>query len=253
MKSQSILATLMKGVMCQFVTQIGWAQGGADTAPSTEIKTDAPKRGPLEVIQEKLQKEVAAKLTEAGASYDELEVTVAIKRDSATPFKVTYTGLRNFTGADGTVPEATGSFVMKYIGGGQWQGTLAGTQFTVPVGTKDNVDLPFVNDPQVLGEWESVDFVSEISSFNPVQIAWQGNLYLKGLTFLENGKTGKPWWTWTKGTVMHQGDKTASHYEIRDFNGIPYLFFEWKSGDVTIAGMKPHYYVLKQKATTSAQ
>ena len=40
---------------------------------------------------------------------------------------------------------------MECIGGGQWRGALAGKQFTVTVGSKDRIDLPFVNDPQVVG------------------------------------------------------------------------------------------------------
>jgi bla regulator protein BlaR1 len=73
------------------------------------------------------------------------------------------------------------------------------------------------------------------------------------LTFLENGRTSKPWWTWTKGLLLHRGDQTASHYEIKEIGGAPYLFLEWKSGDVTIAGMKPHYYVLKPKPAKATQ
>ena len=174
-------------------------------------------------------------------------VTVAVERRSATPFKVSYSGLRNFKGSDGSAPDANGAFIMNYIGGGQWRGALAGTQFTASVGSKDNIDLPFVNDPQVLGEWESVDFVADIASFNPEQLTAKGKLYLKKLTFLENGKTPQSWWTWTKGFLIHHGDQTASRYEIREIKGRPYLFLEWKSGDVTIAGMKPHYYVLAAK------
>jgi hypothetical protein len=160
---------------------------------------------------------------------------------------VSYAGLRNFKGSDGTIPGPDGSFTMEYIGRGQWQGALAGTQFTVAVGSKDNINLPFVNDPQVIGEWKSVDFVETIAEFNPDKPT-EGELYLKGLTFLENGRTSQPWWTWTKGVVMHSGDQTASHYEIREIKGRSYLFLEWKSGDVTILGKKPCYYVLTPKS-----
>jgi bla regulator protein BlaR1 len=134
---------------------------------------------------------------------------------------------------------------MEYIGGGQWQGALAGTQFTVQVGSRDVVDLPFVNDPSVIGAWKTVDFVANISDFNPARPGWaEDKLFLKGLTFLENGQMPEKWWTWTKGVVIHHGDKTASLYEIKEISGHTYLFFEWKSGDVTTGGMKPHYYVL---------
>ena len=245
MRIQTILAMLITGTLCQFTAGVSRAQD-AGAAPPAKVK------GPIPIIQEKIRGEVAARLAEAGAGFDALQVTVAVQRDSGTPFKVTYRGLRNFKGADGTTPSANGEFIMEYIGGGQWQGALAGTQFTATVGTKDNIDLPFVNDPQALGEWESVDFVADISSFKPAQLSWKGKLYLKGLTFLEDGKMPQAWWTWTKGVVIHHGDQTASHYEIRQISGHPYLFFEWKSGDVTIARMKPHYYVLKPKAAKGA-
>jgi hypothetical protein len=242
MKIQPLMAVLMTGTMCQFSTGSNRLQA-AEAAPANT----------RQVIQQKLRDEVAARLAEAGAAADEIEVTVAVKRDSATPFKITYRGLRNFKGADGTTPEADGEFVMNYIGGGQWQGALAGTKLTASVGTRDNVDLPFVNDPSVLGEWQSMDFVGDISAFNPAQPTWKGNLYLKGLTFLEGGKMPQAWWTWTRGVLIHHGDKTASRYEIKEIGGVSYLFLEWKSGDVTIAGMKPCYYVLRQKASSEAQ
>jgi hypothetical protein len=245
MKIDTLAAILITGLVCQFTP-------GLSNAQEAVAKTSGPKearRGPIPIIQQKIRAEVAARLVNAGAAYDDLRVTVAVNRDSATPFKVSYRGLRNFSGRNGITPAANGSFIMNYIGGGQWQGALAGTQFTATVGTKDKIDLPFVNDPQVLGEWKSVDFVKDISQFNPAHPAWKGKLYLKGLTFLENGKTPQAWWTWTKGVLIHKGDQTASRYEIRQINGTSYLFLEWKSGDVTIAGMKPRYYVLAKSAS----
>ncbi len=205
-------------------------------------------QNPGNVIAQTIQHEVGRQLREAGATYDDLQATVASNRDSGTPYKVIYRGLQNFKGADGTTPVADGAFIMEYTGAGQWQGKLAGTPFTVAVGSKDNIDLPFVNDPEVIGEWESVDFVANPSEFNPDKPKWsKDKLFLKGLTFLENGKMPQSWMTWTKGVVMHHGDKTASQYQIREIDGQAYLFFEWKSGDVTIRGMKPPYYVLKKK------
>jgi hypothetical protein len=241
MKLDTLAVILITGIVCQFTPGLSNAQ---DAAPKAGVPKEATE-GPAPIIQQKIRAEVAAQLAKAGAAYDELRVTVAVNRDQATPFKVSYRGLRNFKGGDDATPDANGSFIMKYIGGGQWQGELAGTQFTATVGTTDKIDLPFVNDPQVLGEWKSVDFVKDISQFNPAQPAWKGQLYLKGLTFMENGETPQAWWTWTKGFLIHSGDQTASRYEIREINGTSYLFLEWKSGDVTIAHMKPQYYVLK--------
>jgi bla regulator protein BlaR1 len=111
----------------------------------------------------------------------------------------------------------------------------------------DNINLPFKDDSRVAGEWESVDFVESPGNFNPAARAWAGDLYLKKLVFLSGGKGGNPWWTWTRGVVMHQGDHTASHYEIKKIKGAEYMFFEWKSGDYIFRGAKPFYYVLKKK------
>jgi len=120
----------------------------------------------------------------------------------------------------------------------------------------DDIDLPFVNDAAVLGEWVSVDFVKEPELFVPGKRNFQGDLYLKGLKFKAKGKMGLlpdgekavPWFAWTKGVVMHLGgDHSASRYTINEINGASYLFFEWKSGDYIIKHQKPQYYVLKRK------
>jgi serine/threonine protein kinase len=205
------------------------------------------KQGPREVLCDLIRLEVGRQLREAGATYDDLQVTVAVDRDSGTPFRVRYQGLQNFKAPDGTAPTGDGEFIMEYIGAGQWQGTLGGKQFTVLAGSRDNIDLPFVNDPQVIGQWDSVDFVANPADFNPSKRSWQDKLFLTGLSFLEGGKTPQPGRTWTKGTLINEMDKTASHYEIHELNGKLYLFFEWKSGDVTLLGMKPNYYVLRKQ------
>lgn len=119
----------------------------------------------------------------------------------------------------------------------------------------DKIDLPFVNDPAVIGEWVSVDFVRTPGEFAPGARSFQGDLFLGGFKFLPGGKMavlpnapeGAPWFNWTKGVVTHSGDKTAARYEIKKISGAEYMFFEWKSGDYTLRGMKPQYYVLKRK------
>src|SRR5664280_1851198 len=80
MKTQAIVAMLIAGTMCQFTADLSRAQD-ASSAPPAKVK------GPLPIIQEKIRGEVAARLAEAGAGFDALQVTVAVRRDSATPFK----------------------------------------------------------------------------------------------------------------------------------------------------------------------
>ena len=121
----------------------------------------------------------------------------------------------------------------------------------------DKVDLPFVNDPAVLGVWTSVDFVSTPDQFVPGQQRIRDTLYVASMEFQPEGgmswATGseapqpRPWIVWTKGVVMHRGgDKTASRYTIKDIDGTTYMFLEWKSGDYIIRHQKPQYYVLKK-------
>ncbi len=125
------------------------------------------------------------------------------------------------------------------------------------IAKSDNVDLPFVDDPKVHGEWASIDYVHHIEEFNPTK-QQREKLHLKGVAFFPNGVFE---WTfsekykhhWTNGTAMikyFEGGElthtTAPAYEIRVIDGVEYLFFEWKSGDYTWGGKKPGYYVLKR-------
>ncbi len=106
--------------------------------------------------------------------------------------------------------------------------------------------VEFEPDERVLGKWITVDFVQKIEYFKPEQQQWIGDLYLKGLTFYEDGTTSGPW-TWTQGLLIHPGDHTSARYVIKSLQGANYLFMEWISGDVTIRREQPWYYVLKKE------
>jgi uncharacterized membrane protein len=111
----------------------------------------------------------------------------------------------------------------------------------------DKVDYPFIDDPNVLGTWKSVDFVATPEDFIPGRTQRpESELFLKELVFLPNGKTPRPRIIWTKGLVIDPLEKTASRYIIRKISGQIYMFFEWKSGDYIFRGMKPKYYVLRK-------
>ncbi len=109
----------------------------------------------------------------------------------------------------------------------------------------DKIDYPFVNAPEAIGSWESVDFVKNIEDFKPENRNWAGDLFLKELVILENGRTNHAW-TWTRGLLLSRPDKTASKYLIEEVHGTKYMFLEWKSGDYVIRRTKPSYYVLKK-------
>lgn len=114
-------------------------------------------------------------------------------------------------------------------------------------------DIPFENDPLVLGQWKSVDLVENIDQFQPDQTSWQEKLFVKSLDFKEQGVVEwclgednmKINHQWTKGKLLD--DELDAHYIIQAYENGDYLFIEWNSGDVTIRGQKPRYYVLKKK------
>jgi len=107
----------------------------------------------------------------------------------------------------------------------------------------DKTDLPFADDPAVIGRWLSVAYVPKAEMFSPSAPVPAG-LFLKGLTFLPGGRMDRPDVFWTKGFVLNPRSETASAYTFKKLKGVEYLFFEWKSGDYTIRDMDPGYYVL---------
>lgn len=191
---------------------------------------------------------ILAQLRTRGATVDGLQVHVTPKPEGGSIAHVTYRGLRGFAAQDGTPVPANGEFDMEYVGAARWEGRLGGTLLGATVGVTDNIDLPFVDDPAVIGDWQSVDFIADPATFDPAKRQWGHDLFFKELHVLPHGRTPQPWFTWTKGFFLHAGDKTASRYDIRQISGQTYMFFEWKSGDVTILGRKPLYYVLKKSA-----
>ena len=104
----------------------------------------------------------------------------------------------------------------------------------------------FKNDPNVLGDWESVDFVVSISDFKPEKKSFKGRLYLKEFEFKKKGKTQNDAFTWTKGSVHYTEFEMDGKYTIKKIEGEDYLFLEWINGDVKAGTEKPRYYVFKR-------
>lgn len=122
---------------------------------------------------------------------------------------------------------------------------------------EDKTDYPFVDDPAVIGKWQSVDYVAEIDKFSPDKKIYEDPLFLKELAFIKDGKMlisinkgngnlGPTEATWTKKMVIDKQEKTASKYVIKEINGSSYMFFEWKCGDYTYFHMNPKFFVLKR-------
>ena len=169
-------------------------------------------------------------ITDMGPASDYAELLHAGKtpaKPSAFPKRILWVGLA-------AVVIIAAILLPLAISGKLWKSRIA-----------DKIDCPFVNDPEVIGAWKSIDFVQRIEDFEPGVKQWRGDLYLKEMIFFEDGRTKGPW-TWTKGLIIHPGDKTAAKHHIKEINGSTYMFFEWKSGDYTIRHMKPWYYVLRK-------
>lgn len=116
----------------------------------------------------------------------------------------------------------------------------------------DNVDLPFVDDPVVLGAWNVVDFVKEPDLFEPTSPIYpREHLMILQFQFEPDGilrfttkqKSNSTFYTWTAGYVLSRHNQTASAYDIRTIDGKEYMFWEWKSGDYIYGKRKPLYYV----------
>jgi len=111
----------------------------------------------------------------------------------------------------------------------------------------DNIDIVFVDHPEVLGKWTFVDFVTKQKDFDATNKKWKdGCPSFKEIVFIKNGKTQKPYMTWTKEVLIHQEDRTASKYEIKNINDKDYLFIEHKSGDYVYRDKTPEYIVYER-------
>ncbi len=123
-----------------------------------------------------------------------------------------------------------------------------------PTAKEDKIDYSFIDNPRMIGEWQSVDFVEKIDDFNPQAKSWVSDLFLKGFKINEGGEVLFTMMNsdreyaekWTKDLIISEADKTASRCEIKEIDGEIYMFYEWKSGDYIYRGMDPMYYVLKK-------
>ena len=113
-------------------------------------------------------------------------------------------------------------------------------------GSVQKIGESFINDPEIIGMWQPIDFVNQIDDFLPAKTSWKGKLLASELVIKENGKTDKSWLTWSKGYVYHSGDATQAQYFFKRINEDEYLFMEHISGDVIKSRLQPKYYVYKK-------
>ena len=119
---------------------------------------------------------------------------------------------------------------------------------------KDDINVDFIPDKDLVGFWHTIDFVNNPNSFNPNKIQIERtNLPLQKVSFSPNGevyinyknnanvKQAK----YTNGYIINFClPETLSKYVYQDIDDVKYLVIEWKSGDYVYGRMINGYYVL---------
>ena len=143
----------------------------------------------------------------------------------------------SFTGLPGEEmsPFNDGEWMIQAIVRQPYKGT--DTELEEAASTKDSLSP--------IGNWESVDFVRNIEDFKAGQKNWQGELFLKEVSFYKGGKTSSVF-SWRDNYIIDKDSEIEAEYYIKQIDGQTWLFLPWLSGDVTIRGQKPKYYVLKK-------
>ncbi len=120
----------------------------------------------------------------------------------------------------------------------------------------DDINIPFVNDENILGLWNTVDFV-DAKNTSKFKTEPTKELYVKRVIADADGRFSYICGeknhvhdnaTWTKGYVLETDGKfsTASKYKIVKKQGATYMILEWKSGDYSYGGQVVGCYVFKK-------
>ncbi len=122
---------------------------------------------------------------------------------------------------------------------------------------RDNTDIPFVPDPDLLGKWTACALVSTPDEFSPDDKYEPDSLHTLGLKVMQRGicykelrgtkdRNEKPL-LYSKGFIINHSDEIAERYEIREYGDEKYLILEHKSGDYKYGGKIYAYYVFKKE------
>lgn len=130
-------------------------------------------------------------------------------------------------------------------------------------------EYTFTLDKDAVGEWKNLGWYETMSDFDPDQpVTDQKQWYLGQSIYADGTMTARQ----TAGDDAHRADRAGLHwtkgffvdlmtstgmdtipaYSIIIKNGKTYMFLEWKSGDYTIRGEKPSYFVFEKTSDTPA-
>lgn len=128
-------------------------------------------------------------------------------------------------------------------------------EYTIPeIAHQDDTNLPFVEDSEIAGIWNVVDYVCEKDQFIPGKRFTERDLWLKKIMISLDGTgimitgTNHIDFCYTKGFFTPFCSRnTVSKYEYLKENGKTYLIVEWKNGDYIFGKRIPGYYVFEKE------
>ena len=121
---------------------------------------------------------------------------------------------------------------------------------------RDDVNLLYVPDSRVIGEWEAIDVINTPGDFSTVPCEDKKPYFIHGIEFFERGicykfmhsgpKSVKILYSYTKDYVLCERQSHAERYEIRTVADRDYMIMEHKSGDYSYLGEINCYYVFRR-------
>ena len=116
---------------------------------------------------------------------------------------------------------------------------------------RDNTDLPFETDDEVIGTWKGVAVVNCPEKFNPDDKNFPSFIF--DITFYDQGNLKLRYTDgrivnqkWTKNFCLDGLNSLTPKYEIKNINGKEFLFCENKNGDYIYNGNVSSYFVFER-------
>ena len=122
----------------------------------------------------------------------------------------------------------------------------------------DDINIEFENAEEMLGNWQVVDYVSQIEEFdaNHIMMNFYGDGSLSEVFIKEKGMVElvtiegvhlEEGIKWSGHQIINENHQTVSKCYIKEINGNTYMFYEWKNYDYIYNDQQPKYYVLVKK------
>lgn len=113
----------------------------------------------------------------------------------------------------------------------------------------EELNIPFVDDPDMVGRWEMVDQIPCMEAFCPGHPKAKGPFTIPEIYFLPHGER---YWIfgWSKGVLLtsmgYPKQISRNRYTVKELEKQRYLFVEMKLGDYHRYGGRPEIWALRQ-------